>query len=80
MNLPPNIVAEATNILVKIPENYPYDIFNAAILKCVGKTKEFGLCHLFSNGQLREPKPSQLLCQMKILLRRNFMTEEILRL
>lgn len=41
MNLPPNLVAEATNILENIPENNPYDTFNAAILKCVGKTKEF---------------------------------------
>ena len=77
--LPGEVANEVTDLLDPMPEDRPYDILKAAILKRTGKSDESKLRDLFNNIELGHRTPSQLLRQMKMLLGDNEMSTYVLR-
>ena len=78
-NLPMDIAQEVQDLLDPVPEENPYDILKAAILKRTGKSNENNLRDLFNNLELGHRTPSQLLRHMKSLVNQDDMSENAIR-
>ncbi|CAE1319646.1 unnamed protein product [Acanthosepion pharaonis] len=77
--LPADIVEEVMDLLENVPDDNPYDRLKEAILKRTGASNEAMLRNLFTQVELGDRTPSQLLRHMRTLLGDNKMSENIMR-
>ncbi|CAE1317917.1 unnamed protein product [Acanthosepion pharaonis] len=77
--LPPEIAANALDLLETVPAHNPFDVLKEAIIYRTGKSHERRLHDLFNTTQLGDSCPSQLLRRMKSLLRNDLMSESLFR-
>ncbi|CAE1283820.1 unnamed protein product [Acanthosepion pharaonis] len=77
--LPADIVEEVMDLLENVPDDNPYDRLKEAILKRTGASNEAMLRNLFTQVELEDRTPSQLLRHMRTLLGDNKMSENIMR-
>ncbi|CAE1312480.1 unnamed protein product [Acanthosepion pharaonis] len=74
-----DIVEEVMDLLENVPDDNPYDRLKEAILKRSGASNEVMLRNLFTQVELGDRTPSQLLRHMRTLLGDNKMSENIMR-
>lgn len=77
--LPADVVEEVADLLENVPEDNPYDELKKAILRRTGFSNETRLRNLFTQVELGDRTPSQLLRYMRTLLGDNKMSENIMR-
>ncbi|CAE1304834.1 unnamed protein product [Acanthosepion pharaonis] len=77
--LPADNVEEVMDLLENVPDDNPYDRLKEAILKRTGASNEAMLRNLFTQVELGDRTPSQLLRHMRTLLGDNKMSENIMR-
>ncbi|CAE1312481.1 unnamed protein product [Acanthosepion pharaonis] len=77
--LPADIVEEVMDLLENVPDDNPYDRLKEAILKRTGASNEAMLRNLFTQVELGDRTPSQLLKHMRTLLVTNKLSENIMR-
>ncbi|CAE1255955.1 unnamed protein product [Acanthosepion pharaonis] len=77
--LPADIVEEVMDLLENVPDDNPYDRLKEAILKRTSASNEAMLRNLFTQVELGDRTPSQLLRHMRTLLGDNKMSENIMR-
>ena len=61
-NLTPDIAIKIRNLILKPPEENPYDILKAQLIKRTAASEQRRLQQLLSTEELGDCKPTQLLC------------------
>ena len=77
--LKPDIAQEIRDILISPPTTNPYDVLKSELIKRTSVSKQKRFDHLLISEELGDPKPSQLLQQMRQLLGDNNLENGILK-